>query len=213
MRVLIGGERFGLIRDQFLKRGHDAWSCDLAPAEGQHLQCNWREIWGDGWDIGIFHPTCTYMANCSAKHLYKGMQKAGGLNEERWLNMGRAAWEFWDLLETCPIPRFAVENPVMLGYAQTMIKHKPTQKFQPWEFGDDPKGPDNESKETWLWLKGLPKLRPLGVLDGSTARQSTFRAAPTKDPEERRMKRSKTFPGVARAMAEQWGALAEEVAA
>ena len=132
------------------------------------------------------------------------MSKNGGLNEERWLNMGKAAWDFWSLMENCPINRIAVENPIMLGYAQIMAG-KPNQTIQPWWFGNDELGPDNCKKATCLWLRGVPKLIKTGTLDGSTARDEVFRMAPTKDPEERRMARSKTYPGIAAAMAKQWG--------
>ncbi|WP_204842179.1 hypothetical protein [Manganibacter manganicus] len=155
--------------------------------------------------MAIFHRTCTFMANSSAKHLYQNMQKEGGLNEARWLELGRHAWAFWNHMRLCPVRFVAWENPVMLGYAQMMIG-KPNQTVQPWWFGDDPDGPDNVTKGTCWWLKGgLPKLRRTGTLDGSTARDEVFRMAPTADPEERRMARSKFTPGHAAAIAEQWG--------
>jgi hypothetical protein len=212
MRVIIGGERFGVIRDAFNSLGHDAWSCDLVPAEGKHLLGDWWNFMDDGWDLGIFHPTCTYMSNSSSKHLYRNMEKREGLNDDRWIKMGRAAWKFWELLNTSPLPRVAIENPIMLGYAQHMVG-EPTQIVQPWWFGNDEDGPDNVKKATCLWLKDLPPLAansPLfteGYLDGSTARADCHNAGPTKDPEVRRMLRSKTPPGIAMAMAEQWGSL------
>lgn len=212
MRVLIGGEFTGKIRDAFIRRGFDAMSCDLKPSivSGPHYTGSWYDIQHDGFDLAIFHPTCTYMANSGAKHLFMNMSKNGGLNEERWLKMGRAAWEFWHHKDTCPIPFAAWENPVMLGYAQLMIG-KPCQTVQPWWFGTDEKSRDNTKKATCWWTKGgLPKLVKTGTLDGSTARPEVHHATPTKDPEERRMKRSAMTPGMADAIAAQWGGFVQK---
>lgn len=210
MRVLIGGEYSGTVRDAFIARGHDAMSCDLSPttSPGPHHQGDWWEIMGNGWDLAIFHPTCTYMANSSAKHLFMNMKKSGGLDEERWVQMGKAAWSVWDLLERCPIEHVAIENPIMLRYAQIMsgLEKLRCQTVQPWWFGTDPNGPDNVTKATCWWTRGdLPKLKPTGLLDGSTARDECFQMAPTKDPQERRMARSRFTPGHAAAIADQWG--------
>lgn len=208
LRVLIGGEFTGTIRDAFIARGHDAMSCDFKPTlvPGPHYQGDWTDIEGDGWDLAIFHRTCTFMANSGAKHIYAGMKKDNGLNEERWLEMGRHAWAFWKHMETCPIEYAAWENPVMLGYAQLMIG-KPDQIVQPWWFAIDLEGPDNVKKATGWWTrKRLPKLTPTGLLDGSTARDEVFQMAPTADPETRRMERSKFTPGHAAAIVDQWGA-------
>lgn len=210
MRVLIGGEYSGTIRDAFLAHGHDAMSCDLSPTvvPGPHYQGDWWDIMFDGWDLAIFHPTCTYMANSSAKHLFRNRAKNGGLDWERWVKMGESAWAIWDLLERCPVEHVAIENPVMLRYAQIMsgLEKLPCQTVQPWWFGTDPDGPDNVKKATCWWTRGgLPKLKPTGLLDGSTARDECFQMTPTTDPEERRMARSKFTPGHAAAIAEQWG--------
>jgi hypothetical protein len=213
MRVLIGGEYSGTIRDAFIRRGHDAMSCDLSPtaSPGPHHHGNWWDIMHEGWDLAIFHPTCTFMANSSAKHLFLNMSKNGGLNEERWVKMGKAAWDIWDLGERCPVERVAIENPVMLRYAQIMAglddrKKWQFQSVQPWWFGTDPGGPDNVTKQTCWWTRGgLPKLAQTGLLDGSTARDECFQMTPTDDPEERRMARSKLAPGMADAIADQWG--------
>lgn len=213
LRVLIGGEYTGTIRDAFIAEGHDAWSCDFSPtiSPGPHYQCDWEDIQHDGWDLAIFHRTCTFMANSGAKHLYQDGKKINGLNEDRWLQMGRDAWAFWHHMETCPIPHVAWENPVMLGYAQLMLEKPPTQIVQPWWFATDPDGPDNVKKATGWWLRNLPKLKPTGILDGSTARDEVFRMAPTKDPEERRMARSRFHPGHAQAVARQWGDYVDNV--
>lgn len=207
LRVLIGGEHNGVIRDAFIARGHEAISCDFSPSKvgGPHYQGDWADTEGDGWDLAIFHRTCTFMANSGSKHLYLNMHKSGGLNEDRWLEMGRHAWAFWQHMQNCPIRFAAWENPVMLGYAQLMIG-KPDQTVQPWWFGTDPDGPDNVKKATCWWTRGrLPKLVRTGTLDGTTARDEVFRMAPTDDPEERRMARSKFMPGHAAAIADQWG--------
>lgn len=149
LRVLIGGEYSGTIHDAFIAHGHDAMSCDFSPttAPGPHYQGDWSDIECDGWDLAIFHRTCTFMANSGAKHIYRNMSKNGGLNEDRWLEMGRHAWQFWSHMQNCPIPFVGWENPVMLGYAQLMIG-KPNQTVQPWYFGSDENGPDNVKKAT-----------------------------------------------------------------
>lgn len=208
LRVLIGSEYSGTIRDAFTARGHYAMSCDFSPttSPGLHHQGDWSEVEGDGWDLAIYHRTCTFMANSGAKHLYVGMKKENGINESRFLEMLRHAHAFWLHMQTCRVPFAAWENPVMLGYAQLVIG-APTQTVQPWWFGTDPAGPDNVKKATCWWTKGgLPKLRPTGLLDGSTARDEVFKMGPTADPEVRRMARSKFTPGHAAAVADQWGA-------
>lgn len=205
LRVLIGGERFGVIRDAFLAQGHDAISADFAETQspGPHYQGDWRDIEGEGFDLAIFHRTCTFMANSASKHLYLGMQKANGLNEERFLAYLRDAWAFWDHIQNCPIRHVGWENPVMIGYAQLLVG-KPTQTVQPWWFGTDPEGPDNVKKATCWWLKNLPKLKRTGSLDGTTAREEVWKMGPTKDPEDRRMARSRFHPGHASALVDQW---------
>lgn len=207
LRVLVGGERYGVVRDAFLRRGHWAVSVDLVDtlSPGPHHKGPWEEIQGDGWDLAIFHRTCTNMTNAANKHLFRGMKKENGINEQRMLACLQDAWEFWDHMETCPIPHVAWENPVMNGYAKTMLGRQQDQTVQPWWFGNDESGPDNVKKATCWWLKELPKLTRTGSLDGSTAREEVFRMAPTADPEERRMARSKFLPGMSDALAEQWG--------
>lgn len=209
MRVLIGGEYSGTVRDAFLRQGYDAMSCDLYPSAvpGPHYTGNWWDIMDDGWTLAIFHPTCTFLSNSSSKHLFNGMAKENGLNKDRWVKMGEAAWGIWDLLERCPIPHIAIENPIMLRYAQILsgLEKLPMQHVQPWWFGSDPQGPDNVKKGTCWWTRGLPKLTKSGTLDGSTARPEVHFMPPTADPEVRRMARSKFTPGHAEAIASQWG--------
>lgn len=210
MKVLIGGEFNGVIRDAFLVRGHNAMSCDFKESAvgGPHYTGHWYDLIDDNWDLAIFHPTCTYMANSSSKSLYINGQKENGLDIERWTNMGLAAWGVWELCQRVQhIKRVAIENPVMLRYAQILseLEKWSVQTVQPWWFGFDKDGPDNVKKRTCWWTKGLPKLERFGALDGSTARDECHKCSPTKDPEERRMKRSKFTPGHASAIAEQWG--------
>lgn len=206
LRVLIGGEHNGVIRDAFIALGHDAISCDFRPSNvhGPHYQGDWSDIEGDGFDLAVYHHTCTHMANSGAKHLYKDRTKKNGLNEDRFLNCIRDAWAMWNHIETCPVKYAAWENPVMLPYAQSLIG-KPMQTVQPWWFGNDEDGPDNVKKSTCWWSRSLPKLVRTGSLDGSTARAECHLMPPTADPEKRRMARSKFTPGHAAAIAEQWG--------
>lgn len=147
------------------------------------------------WDLGIFHPTCTFLANSGAKHLYKGMKKENGPDPTRWENMRKGA-EFFLELYNAPIPRVCVENPIMHGHAKAIIGIGPSQIIQPWHFGVP------ESKATGLYLRNLPLLRPTKIIHHYN--ESTHRMAPgpnrTKD-------RSRTFPAIAEAVAQQWGNL------
>jgi hypothetical protein len=160
MRVLVACEFSGEVRDAFRRRGHAAWSCDILPAEESpfsqfHHQCDIRAILNPNWwDLLIAHPTCTYICNSGAKHLYIGKRKENGPDPNRWANM-RAGAEFFRLLWGAPIPRIAVENPIMLKYAQSIIGAGPSQVIQPWMFGH------GETKATCLWLKGLQRTANL----------------------------------------------------
>ena len=210
IRVLIGGEATRTIAQAFEARGHYAMTADYRPAQrpGPHHQGDWWDVMHDGWDLAIFHPTCTFMANSGAKHLFLNMSKNGGLNEERWVQMGQAAWGVWDLIERCPVECMAIENPVMMRYAQIMsgLEKMQCQTVQPWWFSTDPDGPDNVKKATCWWTRGgVPKLKATGNVDGSSARDEVFKMAPTSDPDVRRMARSNFTPGHAAAIAQQWG--------
>jgi len=204
MRVLVACEYSGRVRDAFRERGHDAWSCDLLPTESDptfHYQCPVEDVLGKGWDLMVAHPPCTYLANSGAKHLYLGMKKENGRNEERWERMQEAAKFFRSLLEA-DIQKIAIENPVMLGYANTLVGQKFTQSIQPWQFGH------KEVKRTCLWLKNLPPLVPShNVYDEMMKlpygeRAKVHHEAPSVD---RWKNRSRTYTGIAKAMAEQWG--------
>jgi len=180
-RVLVACEFSGTVRDAFAARGHDAWSCDLLDSEkpGQHLRCDARDVLGDGWDVMICHPPCTHLAVSGA----------------RWFKDKRAeqaeAMEFVRQLLAAPIERIALENPVSIISSRV---RKPDQVIQPWQFGH------GETKATCLWLKGLPKLVPTNIVEGREAR--VHKMPPS---ENRWRERSRTFAGIAAAMAEQWG--------
>ena len=185
MRVLVACEFSGIVRDAFTDRGHTAYSCDLLPSErpGNHIQGDvLRQIAETGpWDLMIAHPPCTYLAVSGARW----MASRPAETEE--------ALEFVRLLLAAPIPRIALENPVSIISSRI---RKPDQIIQPWQFGH------GETKATCLWLKGLPKLTPTDVVDGRENR--VWRMPPGPD---RWRERSRTFPGIAAAMADQWGAL------
>ena len=206
LKVLVACECSGAVRRAFRRLGHDAWSCDLQAAEdGSPFHIRGDAIaaaYGQPWDILIGHPECTYLANSGAKHLYAGMSAANGPNPNRWAMMGAAA-QFFLTLWNAPVGRIAIENPIMLGHPKRLFGiPDPTQIIQPWQFGH------GETKATCLWLRGLPKLEPTRVVPGRE--QRVFRMAPGPD---RKRDRSRTFEGIADAMADQWGGNALEVAA
>ncbi|WP_245459640.1 hypothetical protein [Mesorhizobium sp. M1A.F.Ca.IN.022.02.1.1] len=146
------------------------------------------------WDLIIAHPECTYLANSGAKHLYAGMNAANGPEADRWAKMGAAAQFFLSLLNA-PAPMVAVENPIMLGHPKRLFGiPDPSQIIQPWQFGH------GETKATCLWLRGLPPLAHTNVVEGRE--QRVFKMAPGPD---RKRDRSRTYDGIARAMAHQWG--------
>ena len=204
MKVLIACEYSGAVRDAFIKQGHDVMSCDLLPTdvEGPHYQGSVIDILHDGWDLMIAHPPCTYLAVSGNRWLYN---KDGSRNEERWANR-REALDFVRLLMNAPIERIAVENPVSVISSEI---RKPDQIIKPWQFGDE------AQKTTCLWLKNLPKLKPTKIV--GKGEFVTFKSgkkhpawyaeafAKAKTKAERQKLRSKTFQGIADAMAEQWG--------
>lgn len=195
MKVLVACEFSGVVRRAFRARGHEAWSCDILPAddEGEHLQGDVREYLDQGWDLMIAHPPCTYLANSGVAHLYS--------EADRWKDLIDGAVFFRDLLHA-DIPLIAVENPIMHKYAKSIIGQSQTQVVQPWMFGHP------EQKATCLWLKGLPKLKETDnvkeeMLKLSDSERQRLHYLP---PSEERWKlRSTTFSGIAAAMAEQWG--------
>jgi len=201
MKVLIACEYSGIVREAFKERGHDAWSCDLLPTdiEGQHLQgdvFNFIDKYAANtwkWDLMIAHPPCTYLCNSGVSWLHR--------KEGRWDKMREGA-EFFKKLLDAPIPKICIENPIMHKYAKEIIGCSQSQSIQPYEFAESLGSADNVSKRTCLWLKNLPLLKPTGILTKHTARQDIHTLPPSKD---RWKIRSKTFQGIANAMAEQWG--------
>jgi site-specific DNA-cytosine methylase len=213
MRVLVACEFSGAVRDAFRDQGHDAWSCDLLPSEGrtlgqrlpdlyppghslhdfqEHYQCDVRELFegrvahsmwlenqGVDWDLMIAHPPCTHLAVSGARWF----------KERRGAQVEALAFVRW--LLDAPVQRIALENPI--GVISTAIR-KPDQIIQPWQFGH------GETKATCFWLKGLPPLRPTDIVAG---RENRVHREP---PHRNRWKnRSRTLPGIAAAMADQWG--------
>ena len=181
MRVLVACEFSGIVRDAFSARGHDEWSCDLLPSEtpGNHILGDVRGVLKDGWDLMIAHPPCTHLAVSGARWF-----------KEKQDEQHEALAFVRDLL-SADIPRIALENPISIISSKIA---KPTQIIQPWQFGH------GETKATCLWLKGLPKLIPTNIVEGRENR--IHRLPPSAD---RWKQRSRTFPGIAAAMAEQWG--------
>ena len=182
MKVLIACEHSGVVRDAFIARGHDAMSCDLLDCEtpGPHLKCDVLRVLDNGWDLIIGHPPCTHLSVSGARWFI--------LKQE----LQKKALSFVKVLMDAPIPKIAIENPISIISSRI---RKPDQIIQPWQFGHA------EIKTTCLWLKGLPLLRPTHiVLD--EREQKCWRMPPSKD---RWKQRSRTYSGIASAMAEQWG--------
>ena len=156
MNVLVACEFSGVVRDAFIRKGHNAWSCDIKATEsvGPHFQEDVLPILDKyRWDLLIAHPPCTYLCNSSSKHLYIGMKKANGLNVDRFLKLVEGANFFRKFLYN-KIPKKCVENPIMLGYAKQIIGKNQTQTIQPYQFGHF------EKKATCLWLDNLPPRFP-----------------------------------------------------
>ena len=191
MRVLVACEFSGVVREAFAARGHDAWSCDLLPSEipGQHFIGDVRMVLNNEplWDLMIAHPPCTHLAVSGA----------------RWFAAKRAEQEdalrFVADLLAAPIPMIALENPVSIISSRI---RKPDQIIQPWQFGH------GETKATCLWLKNLPPLVPTVIVQGREAHVHRMPPGP-----DRWRERSRTYWGVAHAMASQWGGLAHQEAA
>ncbi len=198
MRVLVACEYSGTVRDAFRARGHDAVSCDLLPSDvpGPHYQGPVQNIISDRWDLMIAHPPCTYLSVSGMHWTTRGLRDPQ-LTED--------ALEFVRMLMDAPMPRIAVENPVSV--ISTRIR-KPDQIITPSQFGHD------ASKKTCLWLKGLPLLRPTQLVEpriiggrkrwGNQTDSGQNRLSPSPD---RWKVRSATYPGIAAAMADQWGSL------
>jgi len=187
MRVLVACEFSGRVRDAFTKRGHYAMSCDLLPTEtpGPHYLGDVRDMLDVSWDLMVAHPPCTHLASSGARWWSARQQEQAH------------AVQFAEILWSSGIPRIAIENPV--GALSTRSRlGKPTQIIQPWMFGH------NETKATCLWLKGLPILRATNIAEGRD--QRIHRMSASKD---RWKNRSRTYSGIAEAMAVQWGELCQ----
>ena len=181
LRVLVACEYSGRVREAFRALGHDAWSCDLLESEqpGPHLMGDVRDHLGNGWDLLIAHPPCTHLAVSGARHFHRKR-----LEQED-------ALAFVADLMAAPVARIAIENPVSVISSRI---RKPEQIIQPWQYGH------GETKTTCLWLKNLPKLTPTNIVSGREPKCHML--PPTAD---RWKIRSRTYHGIAAAMAEQWG--------
>lgn len=199
MRVLVACEFSGVVRRSFQELGHDALSCDLLPAEdgGHHYQGDVMDILHCGqWDLLIAHPPCTYLCNSGVRWL---------ATEEGRIEKMQDAAKFFLALWNAPIPRIAIENPIMHGHAQKLIGVKHSQVIQPWMFGH------GEVKATTFYLKNLPPLIPTHIKDDLfhpeppvERHAKVHRMAPSPD---RWKERSRTLDGIGAAIAKQWGAL------
>ena len=183
LKILLGCEESQIVCKAFRAKGHEAYSCDLLPCSGGHpewhIQGNVFDIINNGWDMMIAFPPCTHLAVSGARWFkYKQKEQAEAL-------------EFVRKLLYVPIEMIALENPISI--ISTHIR-KPDQIIQPWQFGH------GETKATCLWLKNLPLLKPTNIVSGREARIHRLPPGP-----ERAKIRSKTFPGIAKAMANQWG--------
>ena len=209
MKILVACEESQAVTKELRKLGHQAFSCDLLPCSGGHPEWHFKqdvfEVIKQGWDMMIAHPPCTFLAVSGARWLYN---KDGSKNIERWKNQADAL-EFVQKLMDAPINKIAIENPISVISSNI---RKPDQIIQPYMFGD------KAQKSTCLWLKNLPKLVPTDIVDkgefiefiskkGVKKKQPKWYFDALKDaktPAERRTLRSKTFKGIAEAMAKQW---------
>jgi site-specific DNA-cytosine methylase len=187
LNVLVACEFSGVVRSAFRAAGHNAWSCDILPAEdgGEHIQTDVADILRFGWDLMIAHPPCTHLAVSGARWFKDKQQEQ------------QDALAFVQLLLDAPIPHIALENPVSVISSRI---RKPDQIIHPWQFGH------GEVKTTCLWLKGLPKLVPTNIVEGREARVHRMPPSDTRWKE-----RSRTYRGIAEAMVEQWGSHASSV--
>lgn len=187
MKVLVACEFSGIVREAFKSKGHDAWSCDYLPSEkpGQHYQCSVlsNEIVNRGWDLLIAHPDCTFLAGSGARWMGIEWRQEAQLSA---LFFVKALWKF-------PVDKIAIENPV--GKLSSLWRN-PDQIIEPYYFGDPFK------KATCLWLKNLPQLQKTNDLGNGD--QACWKEPPSP---ERRKNRSRTYQGIAQAMADQWGSL------
>lgn len=197
MKVLIACESSGRVRDAFLRKGHQAMSCDLLPTEmpGPHYQGDVRDVISEKWDLLIAHPECTYLANSGVHWLHKDVG--------RWPKLFEAAEFFMFFLNAKHIPKKVIENPIQHKYARAIIKKQYSQIIHPWQFGHE------EMKSTCLWLDGVSPLRPTNIV-GPPPKDAPLRkkwAVVHRMPPgpDRWKERSRTYQGIADAMGSQWG--------
>lgn len=187
MKILVACEFSGAVRDAFINQGHDAWSCDFEASEGEHasnhIVGDARLYLGEGWDLLVAHPPCTRLCNSGVRWLYE---------RDLWREFGCAIGLFNDFWN-CNISKIAVENPIPHKYANYYIGHY-SQIVHPWMFGH------GETKSTCLWLKNLPKLTATDPVRGREHKVHTQSPGP-----DRWKERSRTYSGLALAMAKQWG--------
>lgn len=198
MNVLVACEFSAVVRDAFRAKGHNAWSCDLLDCEGDPKYHHKGDVFNyldSYWDLLIAHPECTYLCNSGVRWL-----KPKGITNTARLHQMKEACRFFASLYNSPVDRIAVENPIMHKYAKEELLKRGVpshnQIIQPWQYGH------GEVKATCLWLKNLPKLEPTCIVSGREPR--VHHASPGPD---RWKERSRTLPGIARAMSEQWGGL------
>jgi hypothetical protein len=205
MKVLVGCERSGRVRDAFRRRGHDAFSCDLMPAPGKHIQCDVRLILDAGWDLAIFHPPCTYLTSAAewayGNGPYHQEVTPGTLTGWARREARVQAVIFVFVLRNAPIHKICIENP--RGYL-SRIWRKPNQIIQPYQFGD------NAAKATHLWLKNLLPLFPTHFVEGRRVNDlprwsNQSDSGQNREPDDSTRDRAVTYDGIAKAMAEQWG--------
>jgi hypothetical protein len=196
VRVLVACESSGRVREAFRRRGHNAWSCDLDPAEDGspfHVQGDVTFVLRQPWDLVIAHPPCTRLTLAGVRWLAE---------RNLWNDLARDA-AFFRLFFGCA-PKVCIENPIPHRYAAAQIGRKYTQIIQPWQFWHLDVPGAGEQKSTCLWLENLPPLVPT-TPDEPGRHQACWRMPPTKDKRQRAIARSRTYLGIADAMAEQWG--------
>ena len=212
MKILIACEKSGVVSDAFLDQGHDAWSCDLLPSEtpsNRHIQDDVRNVLKyESWDLlMVAHPPCTRLCNSGVQWIKRpNGDKTVRDQVEELVEGSKFFAEMWN----ADVPRVAIENPIMHKYAKKRIERfserefpwKATQIVQPWQFAESEEASDNVKKATCFWIRDLPILKATGKVDGSSARADIHNEPPS---ENRAENRSRFFPGMAKAMAEQWG--------
>lgn len=199
MKILVACEYSGKVREAFRKQGHEVWSCDLLESDDKspfHIQGDVTPLLTQGWDLMVAHPPCTYLSNSGVSWM---MNKNGTIkNQDRWNKMIEGA-EFFRTLLDAPIPKIAIENPIMHKYAIEIVGRRQDQVIQPFWFGEDAK------KATCLWLKNLPPLKPTNLIIKDRYANQTASGQNKLPPSKDRWKlRSETYQGIADAIGNQF---------